>query len=87
MKSSIKYVHTNIVAEDWKKLAHFYIDVFQCRIKPPERDLSGEWLDTLTSIKNVVIKGVHLELPGYIDGPTLEIFSYEPPLPDSCDKK
>ena len=87
MDTNIKYVHTNIVAENWRKLSKFYIDVFHCRIKPPERDLSGEWLESLTSIENVKIKGVHLELPGYKEGPTLEIFSYEPSLPDSCDKK
>jgi predicted enzyme related to lactoylglutathione lyase len=75
---SVKYVHTNIIAKDWKALADFYIKVFDCKIIPPVRDLSGDWLDKLTKIKNCRIKGVHLELPGCESGPTLEIFSYEP---------
>ncbi|MFZ5652735.1 MAG: VOC family protein [Bacillota bacterium] len=43
MNSNIKYVHTNIVARDWKKLSQFYIDVFDCKPVYPERDLSGDW--------------------------------------------
>ncbi len=72
-----KYVHTNIVARDWKSLSEFYINVFGCRFKPPARDLKGKWLDNATSLKNAGIRGVHLLLPGYgIGGPTLEIFQY-----------
>lgn len=72
----IKFVHTNIVARDWEKLAQFYIDVFECKPVYPERDLKGDWLDLVTNIKNAHIKGIHLRLPGYADGPTLEIFQY-----------
>lgn len=83
MRMEIKYTHTNLVAEDWKKLAKFYIDVFNCKPKPPERDLSGEWLDQLTGIDSVHIRGIHLLLPGYEDdGPTLEIFQYNYTIPD-----
>lgn len=78
MRSNIKYVHTNIIAKNWKKLSQFYIDVFQCKPIYPERDLSGEWIDKLTMIDNVRIKGIHLSLPGYENGPTLEIFEYVP---------
>jgi predicted enzyme related to lactoylglutathione lyase len=78
----IRYVHTNIVADDWQSLAHFYEVVLECRVVPPERDLSGEWLTDLTGIPGVHIRGAHLALPGYTDeGPTLEIFSYEPSEP------
>jgi len=74
----MKYVHTNIVAKDWKKLAQFYIDVFDCTPKPPERHLSGKWLDNATGLTDARLHGIHLNLPGYeTDGPTLEIFSYE----------
>ncbi len=74
----MRYVHTNIIAKDWKKLAKFYVDVFGCKVKPPERDLSGDWLDKATGLTEARLKGVHLILPGYgDDGPTLEIFSYE----------
>jgi predicted enzyme related to lactoylglutathione lyase len=74
----LKYVHTNIIARDWQFLAQFYIDVFGCTVEPPERHLSGDWLDRLTGIPGVRVDGVHLRLPGYEDGPTLEIFSYTP---------
>lgn len=73
----IKYVHTNIIAKDWKKLVQFYTDVFGCIPVLPERDLSGEWLDKGAALKNAHLKGMHLRLPGCgDDGPTLEIFSY-----------
>ena len=72
----IKFVHTNIIARDWKKLAQFYIDVFECEPVKPERDLNGEWIDKMTGITDVKIKGIHLNLPGYDNGPTLEIFEY-----------
>ena len=75
MKS--KFVHINIVAKNWKKLAEFYINVFGCKIKLPERNLSGEWLDNLTGIEKAVIKGAHLILPEFEEaGPTIEIFEY-----------
>jgi predicted enzyme related to lactoylglutathione lyase len=77
MDNKIQYVHTNIIAENWLKLADFYIDVFNCRLILPERDLSGEWIDKITGIKNVNIRGAHLELPG-CNGITLEIFEYSP---------
>ena len=76
--NSMRFAHTNIAAKDWKRLAEFYINVFNCRIKPPERHLSGDWLDKGTGLKEVRLAGVHIMLPGYGDnGPTLEIFSYE----------
>ncbi len=72
----IKYTHTNILAKDWKKLSQFYIDVFDCEVVYPERDLHGRWIDKMTNISGVHIEGAHLKLPGYEDGPTLEIFEY-----------
>ncbi|MFC2137564.1 VOC family protein [Bacteroidota bacterium] len=74
--NKIKFVHINIIAKDWKKLAQFYVDVFGCEPVYPERDLSGEWIDKLTNISNVKINGKHLKLPGYKGGPTIEIFEY-----------
>lgn len=73
----MKYVHTNIVARNWKTLSQFYIDVFDCKIKPPERNLAGAWLDNATGLNDASLQGIHLILPGYgSKGPTLEIFSY-----------
>jgi len=44
---------------------------------PPERDLSGEWVDKATGISGAHLFGMHLRLPGFgDDGPTLEIFQY-----------
>jgi predicted enzyme related to lactoylglutathione lyase len=78
MNNEIQYVHTNIIAKNWKELSQFYIDVFHCKPIYPERNLLGEWLDRITQIKDVKIKGIHLSLPGYENGPTLEIFEYDP---------
>jgi predicted enzyme related to lactoylglutathione lyase len=73
-----KYVHTNLIARDWKRLVRFYSEVFGCEQKGPERDLSGAWLDSVNWVPGAHLRGVHLRLPGYdADGPTLEIFSYD----------
>ncbi len=72
-----KYVHTNIIAKDWRAVSRFYQNVFGMIPVPPPRDLSGEWLDRLTGIKNARLEGEHLALPGYEENPpTLEIYSY-----------
>ncbi len=77
LQTKVKYVHTNLIARDWRKLSRFYIRVFGCKPKPPERNLKGKWLDELTSLKNVRVNGIHLHLPGFGElGPTLEIFQY-----------
>jgi len=61
--------------------------VFGCVPVPPERDLSGEWVDKATGINAVHIFGMHLRLPGYGDeGPTLEIFQYGT-MPEHPDLK
>lgn len=79
MSLVIKYVHTNIVAKNWEKLAEFYIKVFDCKIVPPIRNYKCKDLDSAVKIKDVLLKGVHLKLPGYTEtGPTLEIYSYKP---------
>lgn len=73
----MKYVHTNLISQDWQKLAGFYIQVFQCKLLLPKRDLSGDWLSKGTAVSNAQLKGAHLRLPGYgKHGPTLEIFQY-----------
>lgn len=73
-----KYAHTNIISKDWKKLADFYIKVFDCKPVPPKRDLSGKWLEKGTGVKNAALKGMHLRLPGHGEcGPTLEIYTYK----------
>ena len=82
----IKYVHTNIISENWESLSQFYIEVFGCRPVPPRRSQSGDWLAKGTGVTNAQLEGMHLLLPGHgEEGPTLEIYSYavmeEKPLP------
>lgn len=77
MSITAKYVHTNLVAEDWRRLADFYQQVFGCIPVPPERDFEGEALSAGTGIPGAHLRGAHLRLPGYGEGgPTLEIFNY-----------
>ena len=79
MTIKAKYVHTNLIAEDWRALAGFYQEIFGCVPVPPDRDFQGEVLEAGTGIPGAHLRGVHLRLPGYTDsGPTLEIFSYTP---------
>ena len=74
----VKYAHTNIITDDWEKLAEFYIQVFDCKPLYPTRDLSGDWIEQATGIKGAHFKGIHLCMPGYENNlPTLEIFQYD----------
>ena len=61
----IRFVHTNIVAKDWKRLAAFYQKVFNCKMLPPERNQKGKWLDKGLGLPKAHLKGAHLLLPGY----------------------
>ena len=73
----MRFLHVNIVARDWRALARFYCDVFDCVVVPPERKLASAWLDRIVGLDNAVVEGVHLRLPGHgVVGPTLEIFTY-----------
>ncbi len=77
MIPNAKYVHTNLIARDWRALSHFYQRVFGCLPVPPERDYAGPDLEAGTGVPGSAVKGVHLRLPGQgANGPTLEIYSY-----------
>ena len=79
MSLNAKYVHTNLIAADWRSLAAFYQSVFGCIPVPPERDYSGAKLEALTQLPGAHQRGMHLRLPGHGDGgPTLEIFELTP---------
>lgn len=86
-----RYKHTNLIAADWRSLAKFYEQVFGCVIVPPERHLSGQWLEDGTAVKNASFSGAHLRLAGHgDDGPTLEIYQYsanEPKPPPAANRK
>lgn len=76
--------HVNLVAHDWRALAAFYGHVFGCEPVGAERDIAGEWVERATGVAGARIRGRHLRLPGHgPDGPTLEIFSYAEPSPQS----
>ena len=78
MAADIRYVHTNLIARDWRRLVRFYVEVFDCRPTGPERDQAGEWLLAATGVAGAHLRGQHLLLPGHGDsGPTLEIYSYD----------
>lgn len=77
MPLKAKYVHTNLIAKDWRKLARFYEEIFGCVPVPPERHFKGKDLERGTALSNAQLDGMHLRLPGYDGkGPTLEIFNY-----------
>ena len=50
MIQSPRYVHTNLIARDWRALAKFYTGLFGCELVPPERDYSGAALEAGTGL-------------------------------------
>lgn len=75
--SGIRYAHTNLIADDWRALAKFYVEVFDCVPVSSERDHHGPHTDDLTAMLGARIQGRHFRLPGHGEnGPTLEIFTY-----------
>ena len=76
---SIRYAHTNLVANDWRRLMDFYVQVFDCTPVSTERDNKGPAFEALTGLTGGSVKGRHLLLPGHGErGPTLEIFQFDP---------
>jgi len=76
-----RYLHTNIIAKDWRALAAFYTEVFGCEPVQPDGEPSGEWTDGQTGICGVSMRGARLKLPG--SDAMLEILSCEPEGLDS----
>ena len=77
MAIEARYVHTNLIAQDWRRLVEFYQQVFGCTPVGPESNLSGRWVEKITGVTGAEIRVAHLRLPGYDDnGPTLEIIHY-----------
>lgn len=87
MIQGARYGHTNLIAQDWRTLTHFYITLFSCTPVPPERDLHGPDVEAGTGVPGGTLNGMHLRLPGHgPDGPTLEIYSFGtmPPKPETA---
>ncbi len=77
MIQGARYVHTNLIAKDWQRLARFYQVVFGCVFVPPERHFWGTGIEAGTGVPGSSVDGVHLRMPGNgDDGPTIEIFTY-----------
>ncbi|MCI0539880.1 MAG: hypothetical protein L0Z50_32120 [Verrucomicrobiales bacterium] len=76
--TKIRFTHTNIVAKDWRRLAEFYVRVFDCVPVSSERDHHGPQFEALTAQSKARVRGRHFRLPGHgKNAPTLEIFQYE----------
>ena len=76
--STIRYAHTSLVANDWRRMVKFYREVFGCVPVGGERDRKGPELDALTGVKDNGVQGRHLRLPGHGEnGPTIEIFQFK----------
>lgn len=74
----IKYIHTNLVSNNWQQLASFYIQVFACKLLLPKQRIDAPWLAQATGLPNAKLTGGHLRLPGYGNkGPILSIYQYE----------
>ena len=81
-----RYIHTNLIARDWRRLAAFYQKIFGCVPLLPERELAGEWLERGSGVPGARLQGLHLRLPGFSEsGPTLEIFQYSEQYSESVD--
>jgi predicted enzyme related to lactoylglutathione lyase len=75
--AGIRYAHTNLVANDWRRLMDFYVEVFQCEPVSTERDNKGPAFEALTGLVGGSVRGRHVRLPGHGEnGPTLEIFQF-----------
>jgi catechol 2,3-dioxygenase-like lactoylglutathione lyase family enzyme len=73
-----RFGHVNIIADDWRRLVAFYVEVFGCVVVPPERDYAGADLERGTGVPNAALREAHLRMPGGgLDGPTLEVYQYE----------
>ena len=62
MSNPAKYVHTNLIAKDWRALAAFYQELFGCIPVPPERDFRGADLEAATGLPDAHLTGMHLRL-------------------------
>jgi predicted enzyme related to lactoylglutathione lyase len=81
-RPKIRYAHVNIIATDWRRLADFYTEVFDCVPVSSERDHHGPHTDALVGMKDVRVVGRHLRVPGHGEnGPTIEFFSYSESMP------
>ncbi|TGK36669.1 VOC family protein [Leptospira andrefontaineae] len=73
----IRFLHVNINSRDWTKALSFYGKILETNATGFERDYKGDFIENLTGLTGIEVKGRHLPLPGYEEGgPTFEIFTY-----------
>jgi len=75
--STIKFIHVNLITEDWRVLCDFYNNVTGSTDTGKIKDHSGNFKEQVIGVKDVHVIGKHILLPGfYLSYPTLEIFTY-----------
>jgi len=57
MIDDARYVHTNLIARDWRALASFYESVLGCVPVPPERDFKGRDIERGTGVPGAALQG------------------------------
>lgn len=76
-KSGIKFIHVNMISEDWNKLCDFYKEITDATDFGKLKDHSGGYKEKVIGIKDVHVVGHHILLPNYkLSYPTFEIFTY-----------
>lgn len=85
---NLRFIHVNIISEDWKKSIGFYGDICDSEWFGGMKDHSGGYKSKVIGIDGVHVVGQHLWLKGLGKGfPTLEIFTYSiPGNPKACDE-
>ena len=77
MPIACAYLHTNLTVKDIEKMKDFYVSVFGCIPVREIQQLTGEWIERITAVKEGEIKYVHLRFPGHGNkGPELELVQY-----------
>ncbi len=76
-ESSIKFIHVNMISEDWRSLCDFYNNCLGSTDFGKLKDHSGAFKEKVIGIKDVHVIGQHILIPDYkLSYPTFEIFTY-----------
>ena len=76
-ESGLKFIHVNMIAEDWRKLCDWYESLTASVDFGKRKDHSGSYKSSVIGIEGVHVVGQHILLKGFaLDCPTFEIFTY-----------
>lgn len=76
-KSGMKFIHVNLITDDWTALCDYYKTVFGATDFGNLKDHSGGYKEKVIGVAGVHVIGHHILLPDYkASYPTLEIFTY-----------